>query len=332
MEQDIIRNMEDSAEVKLSKPGDASSDKEKLAIGRQLVVATNFLYRDYKAITEGEQRKDGDTDGIRGDLAIECLSEALKLGVRVVAADGGSSVEFLSALEKFKDNGLTLVTSTVAGRAPQRRKAFETATALADGKVIIYTQPEKVSLMRSLVEISEPILKGQADIVVPKRNPELFEESYPLYMRESEIRVNKTYDGLMQRAGLMSTDQSLDWFFGPVVFKNDPGIVSLFLKKYELIDQIKSRIGAKPNPEMNSGDHYFPIIEALFKGLRVQSVEVPFVYPKAQRDNEMSEEKIADFQERRIRDGAAYRLEAIHFLSYLKGDPRSKIKEVSAAQ
>lgn len=328
MEQDIIRNMED----RVSRPDIASPDKEKLPIGRQLVVVTNFLYKNYSLLSEGrKKREERDTDGIRGDLAVECLSKALKSGVRVVAADGGSSPEFLAILEGFKDQGLTVVTSS-AGRAPQRRKAFETAASFQDGKVIIYTQPEKVSLMDFLAEISEPILKGQTDIVVPKRNPQLFKDMYPPYMRESEIRVNATYDWLMQRAGLVGKGQSFDWFFGSVVFKNDPEIVSLFLKKYELDTPIRSRVGANPNPEVNSGSHYLPIIEALFNKLRVQSVEVPFIYPKAQRDNEMSEEKIAQFQARRKLDASAYRLEAIHFLAYLNNNPNSKIKEVSTAQ
>lgn len=91
---------------------------------------------------------------------------------------------------------------------------------------------------------------------------------------------------------------------------------------------IKSRIGAVTDPEKNSGSHYFPIIEALFEGKRVVSVEIPFVYPETQRRNETSEETIADFRERRRVDAAAYRLEAIHFLAHLKGDPRSKIEEI----
>lgn len=33
--------------------------------------------------------------------------------------------------------------------------------------------------------------------------------------------------------------------------------------------------------------------------------------------------------QRRELDSAAYRLEAIHFLEYLKGNPKSKIKEVN---
>lgn len=308
-------------------PENKSSTKEKIPGREQIILATNFLYKNYHAIDKDQQRKVDDTDGIRGDLALESIKKAIDQGIGVVACDGGSSNEFLAKLEGFKDKGLTIVASDIAGRGPQRRKAFEIATRLPNGKVIIYFQPEKVGLMDNLAEVSKPILDGTADIVIPKRNPELFEKSYPDYMRESELRVNKTYDYIMKRAGLMSKDEGFDWFFGPVVFKNDPEIVEMFLKKYRIDDSIYSRIGAEADPERHSDGHYFPIILALFNKLRVVSVEVPFIYPKSQRENE-SFGAVEAFKERRKKDAAAYRLEALHFLAYLRGDPASKIKEV----
>lgn len=133
----------------------------------------------------------------------------------------------------------------------------------------------------------------------------------------------------MQRAKLMKRNVGFDWFFGQVVFKNDPEIVAMFLRKYKIHDSIRSRNGATPNPEMYSDGHYFPIIQALFEGRRVVSVEIPFVYPETQKANETSPKKIEDFKRRRLLDGAAYRLEAIHFLELLKGNPESKIREIN---
>ena len=176
-------------------------------------------------------------------------------------------------------------------------------------------------------EITQPILDGTADIVIPRRNPRLFKESYPGYMRTSELRVSAIYDRLMQRAGLMASNQSFDWFFGPVVFKNDPEIVALFLKQYDTDGSITSRIGGAPNPQMHSNGHYFPIIEALFLGRRVVSVEIPFVYPPMQLANETSPEKETVFRQIREKNAASYLLEAIHLLAHLQGDPRSKIAE-----
>lgn len=305
-----------------------SVDTERIPYGDRIVVATNYLYKDYRVLPNGEQRNPADTDGIRGDLALELLNKAISLGVRIVVSDGGSSPKFISALEEFKNKGLTVVCSDVPERGPQRRKAFETATLLPDGRVIVYTQPEKVSLIDRLVEISKPILEGNADIVIPKRNPELFEQSYPDYMRKSELKVNATYNWLMRKAGLMTKDESFDWFFGPIVFKNDPEIVAFFLKGYEIENAIRSRAKAKPDPEMHSDGHYFPVIEALFKKMSVVSVEVPFVYPATQKANEMSPERLTAFREKRLLDADAYRLEAIHFLEFLKGNPRSQIREI----
>lgn len=302
--------------------------REKIPFANQIVVATNCLYKNYKILAEGEQRPEEDSDGIRGDLAIELLNKAVLSGVRVVVADGGSSPDFLFAMKNFQNRGITIVNSDTPDRAPQRRRAFEAADLLPGVRVIVYTQPEKVSIMDHLAEISKPILEGSADIVIPSRNLDLFEQTYPDYMRESELRVNKTYDWLMKRAGLIAKDQSFDWFFGPVVFRNDPEIVAFFMKRYKVDGSIISRVGASPNPEMHSDGHYFPIIEALFNKKGVVSVEVPFVYPPTQRVNEISPNKIEEFRKRRKLDGAAYRLEAIHFLEYLKRNPNSKITRI----
>ncbi len=318
--------MED--EVGKSESTTRDVNKEKISHAGQIVVVTNFLYKGYSVLPEGEQRNVNDTDGIRGDLALEMLDKALGLGVKVVASDGGSSADFLKKLESFIGEELILIDSSSSDRGYQRRNAFERAIQIPGKEVIVYVQPEKVLLIDFLTEISKPILEGQAEIVIPKRDPVLFEETYPRYMRESELRVNKTYDWLMRKAGLMTKDQSFDWFFGPVVFKNDPEIVSLFLKEYEVVGSIKSRIGAETNPEKYSGGHYFPIIEALYNGKKVVSVEIPFRYPETQQKNEMFGKVRAQFIERRKMDAASYRLETLHFLAFLKGDPKSKIREV----
>lgn len=306
-------------------------NKEGISYANQIVVATNCLYRNYRALYEGEQRSMEDTDGVRGDLALELFKKATGVGVRVVVCDGGSSADFQSALEGFKDHGLMVVGSDVLpGRGPQRRSVFEAAAKLTGGRVIVYTQAEKSPLLNNFPEICKPILEDGADIVIPSRNSELFEQTYPRYMKDSEIKVKNTYNRLMKRYGLLEETENFDWFFGPVAFKNDPEIVSLFLKRYELKASIRSRRGAQPNPELHSNAHYFPIIEALFKRKRVISVETSFEYPRLQRINEESPEKIVDFMERRQKDADAYRLEAIHFLAFLRGDPGSKIKEVTS--
>lgn len=318
--------MESGAEIvkTMQSPG-TLMPKEKISFAGKIVLATNFLYKNYHALVPGQQRDIADTDGIRGDLAIQSINKAISQGVQVVASDGGSSDEFLSAIKAFEDQEmLTVVRATQAGRAPQRRAAFKRAIQFSGKEAIVYFQPEKDSLMDYLVEITKPILDGSADVVVPSRVKELFEKHYTSYMKEIEPHVNKTYNYLMHRNNLLPEGENFDWFFGPVVFKNDPEIIAYFLKEYGLRFPIKSRIGAQPNPEMHSDGHYFPIIEALFRGKRVVSVQVPFIYPKLQRLNE----ELVSQEDRRLMDADAYRLEAVHFLACLRGDKRSKIQLV----
>lgn len=111
-----------------------SADTERISYGDQIVVATNCLYRNY---SPSKERVEGDTDGIRGDLTLATIGIAINSGIQVIAADGGSSPDFLSVLEQFQNRGLTLLKSTIPGRAPQRRKAFEAATILPNSKVIV---------------------------------------------------------------------------------------------------------------------------------------------------------------------------------------------------
>lgn len=322
--------MESSTEISQTPlSSDTLIPKEQIPFADKIVAATSFLYRNYHTLPEGQQRDVGDTDGIRGDLAILSIRKAVSQGVQVVAADGGSSEEFLEALKEFEESGLlTIIRTSKSGRGPQRRAAFEAATHLPGKQAVVYFQPEKDSLMDYLTEITKPIIDGSADIVIPARTSDLFKQTYPDYTRESELNVNKTYNYLMHKAGILPQDENLDWFFGPVVFRNNPEIVSYFLKVYGLKAPIRSRVDAQPNPELHSDGHYFSIIEALFNGKRVIGVEIPFVYPKSQRDNEMSPGRAAQFKQRRKLDASAYRLEALHFLEYLKGNPESKIQQV----
>lgn len=298
---------------------------EKEASGlRNLVIATNTYFPGYTSLAK--ERQIDDTDGIRGDLAYITIANATNLGVRVVIADGGSVLSFLSPLERFKDRGLTVVTSA-PGRGPQRRRAFETATALPNVDVIGYIQVEK-DLSENFGSIKDPFDKG-AKIVIPSRNPELFQEHWPDYMRESELRVNAIYNWLMRIEGLMTNTQAYDWFFGPVFFRNDPEIVNLFLEKYEFEGDglTESRVlGAEPNPEKHSDGHYFPIIRALFNNLEVEGVEIPYKYPLSQKLNESSPARIDMFKERRRKDAATYLLEAFNFVAYLKGLSESRIR------
>ena len=124
----------------------ANTSEANNPLADRIVVATNFLYQHYRFLMPGEQRDSADTDGIRGDLALDGISRAASMGIRYVAADGGSSQDFLDAIDPFKGAGLTVVNSTIRGRAPQRRRAFEAALALPNKQATIIFRQKKVRL------------------------------------------------------------------------------------------------------------------------------------------------------------------------------------------
>lgn len=262
----------------------------------------------------GRVRSVADTDKIRGDLALEFLRKATELGYQVVVVDGKSSKSFRRELKKFPN-----VKSTGRNgfkRSPAKRRAFKIASQLPDIKVIIATEAEKISLIDCVPEIIKPILGGKADIVIPGREDKLFKETYPDYMYNSEVEGNKLYLEKLAEHGFIA-DPRLDLFFGPRAFANNPKVLGLFLKKS--FSGLKSRPSDKQyfDPEEYANAQFFPIVYAYQKKLRVMPVEVPFVYPKIQKDNEMRGAKNY-FEEKRKAQRLGILLELMHLLNYLK--------------
>lgn len=262
----------------------------------------------------GNIRSLADTDKIRGDLALEFLKKATDLGYQVVVVDGKSSKSFRRELKKFPN-----VRSTGRNgfkRSPAKRRAFKIASQLPDIKVIIATEAEKISLIDCVPEIIKPILEGKADIVIPGREDKLFKETYPDYMYKSEVEGNKLYLDKLSEYGF-KVDPNLDLFFGPRAFSNSPKTLGLFLKKSFSGLNSKQSDNQYFDPEEYANAQFFPIVYAYQKKLRVMPVEVPFVYPKIQKDNEMRGAK-SRFEEKRKAQRLGILLELMHLLNYLK--------------
>ena len=178
----------------------------------------------------GELRNTQDTNKIRGDLALRSFISALRLGYQVVVADGPSSKDFKDNLRQL---GIEPLVRETMERSVGGRQAIKEAAVLDGVRVIIKTEPEKLSLIEDCVpQIARPIIEGTADIVMPRRNAELNAETYPAYMYESEVLANKWYNDVLHRAGLLPRDKNLEFFFGPIALRNDPKIVSLFMEQY----------------------------------------------------------------------------------------------------
>lgn len=277
------------------------------------VVTTTYYPNWYK----GKLRSLKNTDKIRGDLALELIIKASKMGCRVVVSDWQSPKTFRKELKNLE--GLIIVKRRSVKRSPSKRQVIGKATKLPGVKVIILTEAEKVSLITDcLPDIVEPVLNGACDIVVPKRDEELFRQTYPAYQYESEVEGNRTYnEELISHKLLDKSDNSLDMFFGPRVFASRKEVISLFMKSYQFNISNTSFPKWYFDTEELSNANYFPIVLALKKGLKVQSVDVPFRYPALQKQNEdlLSRES---FLEKRKMQRIGLIIELLHFVSFLE--------------
>src|SRR3990167_1933380 len=275
------------------------------------IVATTSYPKWYR----GKLRSIKDIDKIRGDLAIEFAIKSTKNGYRLVVADWHSPKTFLKELSSISN--VILIRRRSPKRSPSKRQALLRTRKLSDIKVIILTEPEKVSLVQECIPlIAKPILNGEADIVVPKRNDTLFKETYPAYQYESEVEGNRTYNEELKSHKLIDiSENDFDMFFGPRAFSNDRKIVRLFMRRYRFSIAHASFPSWYFDAEELSNTNFFPVVSALRRGLKVKSVEVPFKYPNAQKQNE---EKLDDlFLEKRKAQRIGLIVELLHFVAYL---------------
>lgn len=262
-------------------------------------------------------------DKVRGDLAFLTINKALGFGYQVVVTDGHSSRSFRRELLKIK--GVNLIMRRSPKRSVSKRQAIEKASKLPGVKVIVITEPEKVSLIDFIPQITEPVLNDTADIVVANRNDELFKSSYPDYMYQSEIEANELYNELLKSFGFITKGEEFDMFFGPRVIKNDKEIIPLFMKKFVFKD--KYALLKYFEPEEFSNVLFFPIVEALKKGYKVKTVEVNFIYPDLQKKNEEIGDKEL-FLEKRKSQKMGILIDLMHFVSFLEKKSASRLKRV----
>jgi hypothetical protein len=272
---------------------------------------------------KGPLRSIKHTEKVRGDLALEFLQTTKNAGYNVICVDGQSANSFHKELDKIID--LKVLRRRTPGRGVNKRQAIRYVSKIADVKVIVLTEPEKLSLLTDCLEqIVSPILSGNADIVVPRRRDDLFKASYPAYMYQSEVEGNKIYNEALRSHGVFAPDvPDFDFFFGPRVFRNEPKIVSLFMKRYSITGG--TLLESLFDPDSYSNILNFPIITAVKNKLRVADVEIPFVYPKIQKENEevgAREMFVLKRNEQRVN----FLIGLMHFLTYLDRKKSTKLK------
>lgn len=277
----------------------------------------------------GEIRSVSDTDKVRGNLALDSIAAGVKNGFRVVVGDVYSSSEFLDELTKYPE--ITFFIREEEARGAGRRQGYLIASALEGVKGILRPEAEKASIVSDFApQIMAPILRGEADIVAPKRNDGIWRLTHPEYMWKSEMRANKKYNQILHQMCLLPKDISLEWFFGPVAFANTPEVLGLFMEKYEFASLSKYEARISPAPEDWSNSMLFPVVKALYLGLRVLSVEVPFEYPPTQRENEETaiSGSVEKFLDKRNKQRLMIVTELIHLIRHLQASPKNRLVRV----
>jgi glycosyltransferase involved in cell wall biosynthesis len=195
-------------------------------------------------------------ENFRADLALEGVRKATGLGYKVIVVDSGSSDRFLEDVEK---SGAELHVDFSLNMCGQRNYAMQ--KAFENGRqVTAWTEPEKISYMESIVKTAEPILRGEADIVVPRR---ISLESYPSFQKNIEPIGNGFFEAL--------TGLNRDMWFGPKTWGRESA--HHFLDYDESYGQMWQSI-------------FLPILDAIHEGKVVDEVKVDFTYPNQQKEIE----------------------------------------------
>lgn len=245
---------------------------------RRVAIATTTFYKDW---LPSQSATSMNADQIRGDLAIEAIKVAVEKGYQLAVVDGGSSAAFKDALSVL---GIRVIDQEEKGMSASRRQVFQEAAILRGVDAICWTEPEKISMVENLGKAVKPILEGRADIVVPTRTAESY-KTYPEQQVKSEQKANHLFSEVLRLTGLLPIDNpDLDTFFGPRVFRNEPEIVQLFTRQYQLKDDSRLSTIVKPDSYLNST--FFPIILALEEKKRVMSVSIDYHHPQSQTNFE----------------------------------------------
>lgn len=287
---------------------------------KEIAIATNTSYPKWYT---GKLKDIGDTDKIRGDLAVEFCQKASEAGYRVALVDSNSPPAFFDTVSRFKS--IYVIKEEHAKRSVARRLAIKTA-AKWDVKVIVLTEPEKSPFITDCISVTvDPILNDQYDIVLAKREDSLFRKTYPTFQYKSEVEANILINELYLTHGFLSfLDIEPDMIFGPRVFKNSPSVIECFMKKYIITADVFPIFSEFIDPEQVLNTMFFPIILAERQGLKIQNVIVPFEYPTLQKQNEEIAEK--QFVQKRRNQKMGIIIGLMHFFSFLEGKD-SKIKE-----
>jgi hypothetical protein len=248
---------------------------------KSTVIATTTFYKS--------------TSELRFELACQFVTEAKTAGYPVVIVDGSPIKEVAGRLREL---GAIVFPQLHKGMGPSRREVFFHAEQVAVGgfessfdvfdyyRSILWTEIEKVDIIRSIPQLVFPIENRQADIAIAQRSKKSW-GSWPEFQQRSEQQANAIYNEVFGT-------ENFDPMFGPVAF-------SIEMAKYFVL-RLNQEFGKRHMPtralvQDTYVQHYAPIV-AKFAGERVRSVEIDMIYPPAQR---VEEEGLLDDEMRKKR-------------------------------
>jgi len=240
-------------------------------------------------------------------------------------SDGGSSESFLSEIASL---GHKIYLQKDPGLSAARRQVLTQASFRKGSLAIVLFEPEKISFIKDgLIKSIQPILENRADIVMPKRDEKSF-LSYPANQASSEKLLNQHMASMIIKAlkkkGQVIPEEinEIDFSFGPRVISNKPQILDLFMDKYSsknLSDEKKFQC------EVWANALFFPLIVALYKGLKVVSLPVSYSHPINQT---LMESNDPLFIRKREKQFKTLLVATRELLLLLENDPKSSIKYI----
>ncbi|OGE31865.1 hypothetical protein A2631_01940 [Candidatus Daviesbacteria bacterium RIFCSPHIGHO2_01_FULL_44_29] len=246
----------------------------------------------------------GVIDNHRGLAAEQLFSTAVKMGHPVVVTDGGSSVEFQHMLT---DTGATIVHPEPGVRstmAADRRVAYKVLLGNRDVQVVTWIEankPETVEFNGHLV-MAAPILNSYPapdgrmippyDVVIANRNA-IGMASLPTVQMVFETRAGKAMESILIKEGLLGrgsddlpiyTPRKMDFFNGQRSFSRSAA--EHFLARWVYTPDINDPKDRNIDPERWSNGLQLPVASALWAGLKVTSVDIPYLHGQGQKDLE----------------------------------------------
>lgn len=220
---------------------------------------------------------------IRGDLALETVQAILRKGYFLSLVDGAKGSAFQEELAKQE---IAYHQEAARGMSASRIQAFDNAYDNAAVKAVHWIEPEKVLMVDEIEHVSQPLLEGNAAMIIPARASEGW-NSLPNYQKSSEEKGNRVYNEKLRLAGLLSESELLDVYFGPRAFSAidayRDAMREILHQKFTFNKRADIPLHTAVNPGAYSEATFFPPIAALHRGLRVKSIDTRFVYPEKQR-------------------------------------------------